>query len=446
MITRATPTSSSIRLRLMSARRAALLRAGQTPLEPQPRHGDRQAARQIRATPLYYGWAAASEFLPPSGNKLLNCADDITRLATAVAPAGRGPVISSLDGVVDYSAAAPAATAGPRFDPVKPLVESVTWCVHNEACTIVLEAAAEVVAQEAVAVAAEATVSWLVVIGGGIVLGLVFFVLYEILFPTPIAFAGLIEYPIHFNTNFDTFDNWGGQKGKWIDSLKIFAEMIKTANQVAGKNNIPFGWDALKEHQLKNIIDSACTAQQGAPVGASAGCGNGFAVHVPGAVNYRFRPMPQTGAHIVNAMSNGSGGFPTPDRVKWFYPARSVDGQAAKSPPHNFRPGWYDTAAFNPPVMSNPCNGRPPALPVCDEFPFWTTNQAVNLSGTLADLEPVPGTESSPQGSDLSGFYRKCKVDDGDRFLILPVKPWVDAGGPSFGFRVDQGGTRSVGQ
>src|SRR6266508_801944 len=165
MITRATPTSSSIRLRLMSARRAALLRAGQTPLEPQPRHGDRQAARQIRATPLYYGWAAASEFLPPSGNKLLNCADDITRLATAVAPAGRGPVISSLDGVVDYSAAAPAATAGPRFDPVKPLVESVTWCVHNEACTIVLEAAAEVVAQEAVAVAAEATVSWLVVIG-----------------------------------------------------------------------------------------------------------------------------------------------------------------------------------------------------------------------------------------------------------------------------------------
>src|SRR6266542_1881884 len=64
MITRATPTSSSIRLRLMSARRAALLRAGQTPLEPQPRHGDRQAARQIRATPLYYGWAAASESDP----------------------------------------------------------------------------------------------------------------------------------------------------------------------------------------------------------------------------------------------------------------------------------------------------------------------------------------------------------------------------------------------
>jgi hypothetical protein len=45
------------------------------------------------------------------------------------------------------------------------------------------------------------------------------------------------------------------------------------------------------------------------------------------------------------------------------------------------------------------------------------------------------------QASDNSSFYRKCEVNDGDRFLVLPIPSWVAAGGPSFGFRVDQGGT-----
>jgi hypothetical protein len=143
-------------------------------------------------------------FLPPSGNKLLNCADDITKLLFAVAPAGHGPVISSLDGVVDYSGAQPAA---PRFVPGPLLVEPITWCTEG-ACTVVLEAAAEAVAEVGTAAAAAASVSWIAVLGAGIGIGLLFGVLLAILFPTEIGIAGLLEYPIHFDTNFDTFDNW----------------------------------------------------------------------------------------------------------------------------------------------------------------------------------------------------------------------------------------------
>jgi hypothetical protein len=52
----------------------------------------------------------------------------------------------------------------------------------------------------------------------------------------------------------------------------------------------------------------------------------------------------------------------------------------------------------------------------------------------------VSTTESLPQARDIGGFYSQCNVDDGDHFIVLPVKPWVDAAGPSFGFRVNQGG------
>ncbi|MBQ0981618.1 hypothetical protein [Micromonospora sp. M61] len=40
----------------------------------------------------------------------------------------------------------------------------------------------------------------------------------------------------------------------------------------------------------------------------------------------------------------------------------------------------------------------------------------------------------------MSAFFRKCDVADGERFIVLPVKPWVAANGPSFGFRVSEGG------
>ena len=115
-------------------------------------------------------------------------------------------------------------------------------------------------------------------------------------------------------------------------------------------------------------------------------------------------------------------------------PVAVKGGQAAISA--GFNPGWYDRSPFTP----NICTPRVPGVEACDEFPFFSTNQAVDLSGTVADLRPVPTTESLPQARDIGGFYQQCDVDDGDHFIVLPVKPWVDAGGPSFGFRVNQGG------
>ncbi len=56
-------------------------------------------------------------FLPPSGNKIIKCADDITRLLHSVAPPG-GPVISSVD----------AATTSLVPTPV---MEPINWCVEE---------------------------------------------------------------------------------------------------------------------------------------------------------------------------------------------------------------------------------------------------------------------------------------------------------------------------
>jgi hypothetical protein len=169
-------------------------------------------------------------------------------------------------------------------------------------------------------------------------------------------------------------------------------------------------------------------------VGAFVGCGSGFSVYVPGAQNYRLAPMPQTGTHIADAMTSNQG-FPEPDRVKWFYPAYSRNGKLALA---KYPRDWYNKEPFKS-MPTNPCPNR--GGDVCDEFPFFSTNQAVDLSGTLADLRVVPIAERDPQRDDLSGFYGKCKVKDTDRFLILPLPAWVAAGGPSFGFQVNQGGT-----
>ena len=81
----------------------------------------------------------------------------------------------------------------------------------------------------------------------------------------------------------------------------------------------------------------------------------------------------------------------------------------------------------------------------CDEFPFFTTNQAVDLTlpdkSLRADVRLTPSSEGSFQGNDLSTFYRQCLDNtDGKRFIVLPVPSWVAAGGPSFGFQVNQGG------
>ena len=99
-------------------------------------------------------------------------------------------------------------------------------------------------------------------------------------------------------------------------------------------------------------------------------------------------------------------------RAVWFYPARSKGGRAALSA--GFTPRLVRHRHFIP----NACTGRPPA-PVCDEFPFWTTNQAVNLSGERPSLRRFHRRSQSAKARTLA-FYRKCHVDDNDGFMVLP--------------------------
>jgi hypothetical protein len=117
----------------------------------------------------------------------------------------------------------------------------------------------------------------------------------------------------------------------------------------------------------------------------------------------------ETGRHIVAAL--GDGGYPEPDRAKWFYPAYNKGGTLAKGPPHNYKRDWYDYPPFRD---DNVCQGR--GKDTCDEFPFFTTNQAVDLSGTLASIKVVPSEETDPQMRDVGQFYSKRGIrNDGDR-------------------------------
>ena len=363
-------------------------------------------------------------FLPPSGNKVINCSDDVTTLLTTVAPPGRGPIISSLESLASPGVAKPA------FAP-STLTEPITWCEEG-ACAVLLAAGEEAVEVSALATVAAAAATFIVVAAAGIGIGVALSALLAIFFPTPIAIGGVLEYPISPDTDFDTFSDWGESQGEWYNSLKLYAEVVKTTKELASTDGVPFTWNDEADSRLKVAVDEACTAQHGGNF--PSGCDTGFAVYVPGGVNYRFRPMNQTGAHIVAAIA-GNGGLPQPPgRAVWYYPARSVGGQAAINA--GFQRNWFDS---NPLFTPNACTGRA-AGTTCDEFPFWSSNQAVNLSGLVADVTPVPTTESLPQASDIAGFYSQCNVNDNERFIVLPIKPWVDAGGPSFGFRVSDGG------
>ncbi|MET8230616.1 fibronectin type III domain-containing protein [Micromonospora sp. NPDC005298] len=372
------------------------------------------------------------KYLPVSGDKKVDCSDDVTRLVFSVAPAGHGPVISSMDGIG-------ASTTPLAVDPTDLLVETVTWCHEDLLCTVVIEGAVEVAAMSAASASAAAGISWLLVIGGGLLLGITLLALYEILFPSPIGIAGLIEYPIHPDTDFDTFDNWGLSKGRWINSLKTYAQVIKTTKLLAGQKNLPFAWDNKNDHDLKTAIDLACGAVAGRPPNVGNVCPENLVVYVPGGKNYKGRGMKETGTHIADALGNG---IPNPStRSAWFYPAYSKNGAAAtgKGFPHT----WYDLARFRP----NACDtGVVGDGLTCDEFPFFSTNQAVNLTlpdeSLVASVKLVPGAEGPAQGSDLARFYDQCLDNtSGKRFVVLPVKSWVEAEGPSFGFEVNQGGT-----
>lgn len=365
-------------------------------------------------------------FLPPSGDKVLKCADDLTRLLFSMASPGRGPVITSLNDIVPA-----AAASGPTSALLAPsLVEPIVWCIEEGSCTVLVEDSLLAAALVQAGPVVGAGTSALVLTAEGIGLGVGLFAILEILFPGQVSLDTFFEYPIHFDDNFDTFDNWGLDQGRWYNNLKMFAEVVKTTNQLAARNGIPFAWNVSEDQELKSMIDIACAAQRGT-FPFRIGCNDDdVAVYVPGSQNYKFQPMDETGKHIVAAL--GDGGVPAPpSRATWFYPARSKRGQAAKNA--GFSRDWYNTL-FKP----NDCDHR--AGKTCDEFPFWTTNQAVNLSGMVASLKPVPGAETNPQRDDVGGFYSKCRVDDTHRFIVLPVKPWVEAGGPSFGFRVTKSG------
>jgi hypothetical protein len=344
-----------------------------------------------------------------------------------IAPPGRGPVISSVDDLGDW-AGAPAARAAAGLK----LVSTAVCTEERVACTVVVTTATQVFRFLSLTGIAAMVAYATVVTLAGIGIGLALFALYELLFPSAISINGIFEYPIGHDTDFDTFQNWTADEGEWVNSLKAYAETVKTIKITAEDHNIPFTWTDALSQQLKRQIDAACSAQRGTGT-ANAGCDDDVTFYVPGGKNYRFEDMQNTGNHIVAAMGNGS--FPAPARVPWYYPARSIDGAKAKTA--GFKRNWFDVdPQFLPFANDCPTRGKGNA---CDEFPFWATDQAVNLSGQVADLKSVPNTESLPQGRDISHFSSKCKVGDNDRYVVLPFKPWVDAGGPSFGFKVEPG-------
>ncbi|WP_206314667.1 fibronectin type III domain-containing protein [Streptomyces coryli] len=365
--------------------------------------------------------SCVEDHMPPEEDESFDCSDDVTGLLRDVSAPGGGPALSPLN--------ADASDTTPLFDPGNP-IQPVAWCLQSGACTLLLAPPAAAAASAGVATVVSAVVFWIVVIAAAIVIGVALGVIWSIIDASPIAIGGLLEYPIDHATDFDTYEDWGLEEGRWYHSLTAYAQLIKTTKEIADDRDLPFAWTDSEDSYLRRTIDQACAALKGGNYSYGP-CDDDFAVYVPGGKNNKFVDMQQTGDHIVAAMGNG--GYPQPSgRIKWLAPARSIDGQAARSA--GFRRGWFDTLAFRP----NACDNR--GGQVCDEFPFWATDQAVNLSGLTADLKPVPRREASPQGNDISTFHTKCKVDNGERFMVLPIKSWVSAGAPSFGIRVNGSG------
>jgi hypothetical protein len=53
----------------------------------------------------------------------------------------------------------------------------------------------------------------------------------------------------------------------------------------------------------------------------------------------------------------------------------------------------------------------------CDEYPFASTMEG----GLGAHIMGVPFGEQSRQGTDISGFYRRNKIGQGDPFLVAVI-------------------------
>src|SRR2546421_5704020 len=134
--------------------------------------------------------------------------------------------------------------------------------------------------------------------------------------------------------------------GEWYNSLKMYAEVIKTTKQLTAEHNLPFAWDGGHDQILKGLIDQACAVQQGHTAPPARGCGDDVVVYAPGAKNFKFDSMPETGQHIVDAMNTGLGNDPR--RAAWYYPAYSLNGRLAGGPPNNYSRTWYYPAPFKP--------------------------------------------------------------------------------------------------
>ncbi|WP_030545832.1 fibronectin type III domain-containing protein [Streptomyces albus] len=366
--------------------------------------------------------SCVEEHMPPEEDESFDCSDDVTGLLRDVSSPGGGPALSPLN-------PSPTSDTTPLFDPGNP-VQPVAWCLQSGACTLLLAPPATAAAGAGVAATVSAVIFWVVVIAAAIVIGVALGVIWSIIDASPIAIGGLLEYPVDHATDFDTYEDWGLEEGRWYHSLTAYAQLIKTTKEIADEHQMPFAWTSTEDSYLRRTIDQACAALKQTGT-STAPCDDDFAVYVPGGKNHKFVDMQQTGDHIVAAMGNG--GYPQPPgRIAWLAPGRSIDGQAARAAGH--RRGWFNTLAFRP----NACDNR--GGQVCDEFPFWATDQAVNLSGLTADLKPVPRREANPQGNDISVFHSKCKVKNGEKFMVLPLKSWVSAGAPSFGIRVNGSG------
>ena len=182
---------------------------------------------------------------------------------------------------------------------------------------------------------------------------------------------------------------------------------IQTTKEVAGDKGLPFASTDIDDSNLRRLIDQVCQIQQN--VTHPVSCDDDAVVYV--------EPDAGGGAAAQLVQPRGE---------------RQRAARAA-----GYSRGGQFTSKFQP----GNCPIAQKAGQTCDEFPFWSTNQAVDLSGTLADLRFVPGHETKPQADDIIGFYSKCKVANQDNFIVLPIRPWIEAGGPSFGFRIDTGGT-----
>lgn len=164
------------------------------------------------------------------------------------------------------------------------------------------------------------------------------------------------------------------------------------------------------EDEVLMQIDRACRSQE-------IDCDDELVVYVPGGSTYNGGAHRDTGLHIRDALGNGP--------VIWHYPAYTGPRNVGR---------WYDSATYQP----NECTGRTFPRNVCDEFPFASTDQRIDQSGTRASLRPVLSVESGTQGNELSRFYRECLDNElNKRFLVIsPTEAYIEASGRSFAFKI----------